>query len=141
MRALSCFATTGGRPRALLTEAERATYPDAGRLEQEDSMASSDDHLRLYGFLRRDLLSRYFALGRERRNDFYQESTSLLMTREEILQLAPAERTQALWRKTAPRTNPWLLGCSPPAPPAPGARLGPRGPEPLLDRLLRSCER
>src|SRR3954469_6491177 len=141
MRALSCFATTGGRPRALLTAAERATYPDAGRLEQEDSMASSDDHLRLYGFLRRDLLSRYFALGRERRNDFYQESTSLLMTREEILQLAPAERTQALWRKKATRDNPWLFGCKLTVALATEARLGLPGAEPLLDRLLRSCER
>src|SRR4051812_25361096 len=103
-------------------------------------MASSDDHLRLYGFLRRDLLSRYFALGRERRNDFYQESTSLLMTREEILQLAPAERTQALWRKKATRDNPWLFGCKLTIALATEARLGLAGAEPLLDRIVRSCE-
>jgi hypothetical protein len=104
-------------------------------------MASSSDRISLYGFLRRELLSRYFALGKERRNDFYQESTTLPLTREEILALPPDERAQALWRKQASRDNPWLFGCKLTVALATEARLGLPGAEPLLARVIRSCER
>lgn len=106
-----------------------------------DDMASSDEYIRLYGFLRKELLARYFALGRERRNDFYQESTSLPLTREQILALPPDERAQALWRKVASRENPWLFGCKLTVALATEARLGLPAAEPLLGRIIRSCER
>ena len=104
-------------------------------------MVSSNDHICLYGFLRKELISRYFTLGRERRNDFYQESTGLPLTREEILALPPDEQAQALWRKQASRDNPWLFGCKLTVALATEARLGLPGAEPLLGRLIRSCER
>jgi hypothetical protein len=106
-------------------------------------MASSQQHIRLYGFLRKELLSRYFALGRERRNDFFQESTSLESTqsRADIVARPPSERAQILWRKTAERDNPWLFGCKLTIALATEARLGLPGADDLLDRTIRSCER
>ena len=106
-------------------------------------MASSEDHLRLYGFLRKKLLSRYFALGRRQRNDFYQESTTLETgeSREEILRKPDDQRALTLWRKQASRDNPWLFGSKLTVALATEARLGLPGAEPLLGRLIRSCER
>jgi hypothetical protein len=82
-------------------------------------MATSRQHIRLYGQLRKELLSRYLAL-RERRNDFFQESTKLGLfpetpsdpeqARADFLQRRRSERTALLWTKTATRDNPWLFG-------------------------------
>jgi hypothetical protein len=105
-------------------------------------MTSPAEHLRLYGFLRKELLSRYFALGIERRNDFYQESTTLLgaPTRVDLLAMSPEERQRSLWRKSAARDNPWLFGCKLTVALATEARLGVPGAEPLLGRIIRSGE-
>jgi hypothetical protein len=106
-------------------------------------VATSQQHIRLYGFLRKELLSRYFALGRERRNDFFQESTELAETpsAEELLDRTPSERAQVLWRKWATRDNPWLFGCKLTIALATEARLGLPGADEPLDRTIRSCER
>lgn len=102
---------------------------------------TSRDHVRMYGFLRKELLSRYFALGRERRNDFFQESTDIGTPRDEILSMSKSEQRKALWQKTAARDNPWLFGSKLIVALASEARLGLPGADALLDRAIRSCER
>jgi hypothetical protein len=110
--------------------------------EGGSGLATSQQHIRLYGQLRKALLSRYFALGREHRNDFFQESTRLESgeSPQDLLQKPREERVQVLWKKTATRDNPWLFGCKLTIALATEARLSLPGADALLGRAVRSCE-
>ena len=103
-------------------------------------MASAGEHLRLYGELRKVMLSRYFALGKTFRNDFVQEGAAPAVNREEFLAAGPEERQRLLWGRRAARDNPWLFGSQLITALATEARLELPGAEPLLDRTIRSCE-
>lgn len=116
-------------------------------------MPTNDEYLALYGRARKVLLSRYFALGRYQRNDFFQESTNIegfegvaaedvAERRKALLDQEGDDLVEALWRKQpADRDNPWLFGCKLTVTLATEARLGLPGADDLLGRALRSCER
>ena len=99
-------------------------------------MATSKQHLQLYGRIRKVLLSRYFALGRYFRNDYFQESTNIEAMsgvpedeigkkKKEILKEGGEALIKALWRKNpADRDNPWLFGSKLTIALATEARLG-----------------
>ena len=117
-------------------------------------MTTARQHLVLYGRVRKALLSRYFALGRFFRNDFFQESTALEFFGEPdsdadkekarhktFAKLGRQDQTSTLWEKgPANRDNPWLFGSKLTIALATEARLGFKRTEPLLARTLRSCE-
>ena len=113
---------------------------------------AANQHIELYGEVRKVLLSRYFALGRYHRNDFFQESTELegrpdgdwskpevRNWRDQMLNLPAAERQLALWKKKpADRDNPWLFGSKLAIALASEAQLGLSVAEQPLGRMIRS---
>jgi hypothetical protein len=115
-------------------------------------MATNKQYLELYGQIRKILLSRYFALGRYFRNDYFQESTNIEAMsgvpkdkigkrKAELLKEGGDALIKALWSKEpADRDNPWLFGSKLTIALATEARFGLLGAEPLLDRSIRSCE-
>ena len=117
-------------------------------------MTTAREHIALYGRVRKALLSRYFALGRFFRNDFFQELTPLEFfgapdddadkeraRRAKFANKGRRDQTTILWQKgPSDRDNPWLFGSKLTIALATEARLGLPEAEPLLARTIRSCE-